>query len=381
MRIGIVTGEYPPMEGGVGAYTRILAEELSRLGQKVLIFSCIKAQSVNPDIPVVHTVRTWNLGSLLAVREWTKTNEIDIVNIQFQTAAYGMSPWIHFLPHVLGVPVVTTFHDLRFPYLFPKAGLMRKWIVRHLAQASAGVIVTNHEDDKQLTGNLKKCLIPIGSNILRPLAPYYEAATWRKRAGAEDGDILIAYFGLINRSKGLDTLLESLGILCAQGVPARLVIIGGSAGNSDPTNIEYVNTLKERILQQKLDRVVHWTGYLHEEAEVAAYLTASDVVALPFNDGASFRRGSLMAAVQYGCAIVSTTPTVEIPEFIHGENMLLVPANASLELVDALHEIYDSDDLRQTLQRGATALAKHFDWKSIAEKTINFFDSVYRAKT
>jgi glycosyltransferase involved in cell wall biosynthesis len=170
-------------------------------------------------------------------------------------------------------------------------------------------------------------------------------------------------------------------MLCAQGVPARLVIVGGSAGSSDPTNIGYVNTLRERILQHKLDRVVHWTGYLHEEAEVAAYLTACDVVALPFNDGASFRRGSLMAAIQYGCAIVSTIPTVKIPEFIHRENMILVPPNAPLELVDALHEIYDSHNLRQTLQRGATDLAKHFDWESIAKKTIMFFESVCRANS
>ena len=60
------------------------------------------------------------------------------MNIQYQTAAYGMSPFIHFLPDALRpIPVVTTFHDLRFPYLFPKAGRAAR-LDRHAARARVG---------------------------------------------------------------------------------------------------------------------------------------------------------------------------------------------------------------------------------------------------
>src|SRR5262249_24801174 len=149
-------------------------------------------------------------------RDWAAREKLDIINIQFQTAAFGMSPVVHFLPDVIrSIPVVTTFHDLRYPYLFPKAGGLRDWIVRHLAKASQGVIVTNHEDCEGLKGLKKVELIPIGSNILQSLPADFDPQCWREKAGAKPGEFLIAYFGLINRSKGLGTLLEALHTLKA----------------------------------------------------------------------------------------------------------------------------------------------------------------------
>jgi glycosyltransferase involved in cell wall biosynthesis len=381
MRIGIITGEYPPMQGGVGAYTQILAEELTRQGQPVAVLSRVGTVSAHPDIPLNNSIQSWNMNSLRAARKWAHEKRLDIVNVQFQTAAYGMSPWIHFLPHIMNIPVVTTFHDLRYPYLFPKAGWLRRWIVRHLAHASAGVIVTNHEDNAQIHNQPRKMLIPIGSNILKPLPSDFDVNKWRKQSGADDDDLLIAYFGLFNHSKGLDTLLDSLAALCAQGVPARLVMIGGGAGSSDPTNEDYMGSLKARITRHNLEQVVHWTGYLEDEACVGAYLTASDVVALPFTDGASYRRGSLMAAIQYGCAIVTSRPQVEIPTFKNGENMVLVAAGDSKDLERTLHEVYQSPELRQKLRTGAKQLAQHFEWGKIAQDTIAFFEQVREGAT
>jgi glycosyltransferase involved in cell wall biosynthesis len=139
MRIGIVTGEYPPMEGGVGAYTRILARTLAQQGHEVFVFSSSQAREDHPEITLTNSVAHWGPGSLRALHRWSRSVQPDVVSLQFETAAYGMSPWIHFLPDVLrGVPVVTTFHDLLFPYLFPKAGRLRDWIVMRLARASAG---------------------------------------------------------------------------------------------------------------------------------------------------------------------------------------------------------------------------------------------------
>ena len=113
-----------------------------------------------------------------------------------------------------------------------------------------------------------------------------------------------------------------------------------------------------------------------DEAAVGAYLTSSDVVALPFTDGASYRRGSLMAAIQYGCAIISTTPNVEIPAFKNGENMLLVPPSDKNALTAALDQVRTSADLRGQLQRGAFELRKQFNWSKITQETLDFFEQV-----
>ncbi|MBK9234160.1 MAG: hypothetical protein IPO15_25800 [Anaerolineae bacterium] len=60
-----------------------------------------------------------------------------VVLIQYQTAAFGLHPAVNLLPGWLRLRLgrrrprlITTFHDLKFPYLFPKAGPLRLAAVR-----------------------------------------------------------------------------------------------------------------------------------------------------------------------------------------------------------------------------------------------------------
>ena len=376
MRIGIVTGEYPPMQGGIGAYAQILAQNLKGQGAEVFIFTSAQATTPDQRIPVENTVSRWDLKGLRAINRWAQAKSIDILNLQFQTAAFSMSPWIHFLPHLATMPVVTTFHDLRFPYLFPKAGKLRNWIVMHLARQSAGVIVTNQEDEQRLAQIQPKVLIPIGSNIQHALPGRFDAQTWRTKAGATPGDYVIGYFGLFNQTKGLETLFTSVAALAQQNIPVRLVMIGGGLGSSDPTNANYLSHLKTLIQHLGIENRIHWTGYLDNDVEVGSYLAASDVITLPFTDGASYRRGSLMAAVQYGCAIITTRPTIPVPKFREGENMLLITPSDENALINALLKLWHAPDLRQRLQRGAEQLRQDFDWTNISHATLNFFEHI-----
>lgn len=368
------------MRGGVGAYTQILAREFVRQGQEIFIFSGQAAQNQDSGIHLTNYIPNWGIGSLRAIHQWAKDKRLDGVNLQFQTAAYGMSPWIHFLPDAIRpIPTVTTFHDLRFPYLFPKAGKLRKWIVIRLARHSTGVIVTNHEDAEKISTLPRVKLIPIGSNILTPLSPNFDPTPWRKKAGAREGDFLIAYFGLLNRNKGVEILLDSLRDLRTSGIPARLVMIGDTTGASDPTNTTYAAEIMNRIHLLKLEAVIQHTGFINDLA-VGSYLKASDAIVLPFLDGASYRRGSLMAAIQYGCAIITTSPQVHVSAFQNRGNMLFVPPGDTQALTIALRELYDSPELRLQLQSGAANLAANFDWSHIAADTIGFFQSVIGAR-
>lgn len=379
MRIGIVTGEYPPMQGGVGAYTAILAQALANAGHLVRICTPTATHRAPSDHSNVHIdtiITRWDCRALQQVRTWAQAQQLDIVNIEFQTAAFDMSPWIHFLPAVLRpIPVVTTFHDLRVPYLFPKAGKLRQWIVMQLAKSSAGVILTNHEDEQLLSNLPRRALIPIGSNIVKDLGSSFNKSMWRQQAHATESDFLIAYFGLANHTKGIDTLIAALSNLRSQGIPAKLAMIGSVAGSSDPTNRTYSEQLNANIDQSGMRPFIHQTGFI-DEHEVGAYLTAADVVALPFRDGASFRRGSLMAPIHYGCAIVTTTPAITIPEFQDRQNMLLVRADHVSELTEALRQVYESPELREQLKRGALRLKPLFDWDQIARQTIDLFKQV-----
>jgi glycosyltransferase involved in cell wall biosynthesis len=115
---------------------------------------------------------------------------------------------------------------------------------------------------------------------------------------------------------------------------------------------------------------VQWTGYLPKK-QVSAALLSADVVVLPYRDGISFRRGSLHAALVHGCAIISTTPDVPLPELREGENVLLVPANDPEAVCRAAAHLRSDPALREQIGQGAKRLAEQFTWEHIAERTVN----------
>ena len=174
--------------------------------------------------------------------------------------------------------------------------------------------------------------------------------------------------------------MRALARLRDSGTPLRLVLVGGGAGDSDPENITFGKRLDDLVRRLQLDDCLLRTGFLSNK-EVAAWLWSCDLAVLPYVDGASFRRGSLMAAIHHGCAILTTQPEVEIPEFVHGQNMWLVPASDDPALGRALKLLAESPAQRDTLRCGATRLAATFDWNAIVGATLGLFRNVVEQRS
>lgn len=375
MRVGFVTGEYPPHRGGVGDYTRQLAHHLADRGLDIQILTHRTARSTEETFQVHSQISHWGFKALLTTRRWAANLRLDLVHLQFQTAAFSMSPWVHFLPQVMRQPTFTTFHDVRAPYLFPKAGRLREASVRFLARNSSGVTVTGPGDRAALPDHRHICEIPVGSNILAPLPADYDRAVTRDRYGANADDFVIAHFGFAHESKGLTNLLIALASIRESGVPAQLWFIGALRGDSDPQNRAAQTKLGAQIETLGLSPFVHRSGYL-EEPQVRAALTAADLVVLPYRDGAAYHHGSLQAAIHAGCAIISTIPQNPAPLFQSEKNLRLVPPDDAPALTTAIHELFHHPNVRASLRAGARALAAEFSWDRIAARHEAFYREV-----
>lgn len=381
MRVGFIAGEYPPMQGGVGAFTREVAREMANTGHKVFVFTRTQVQIADEDgisiYPVVGDKWGWN--TIPRIKTWIAENQIEIINIQFQTAAFNMHPAIHWTPHwIKSVPVVVTFHDLRIPYLFPKAGPIRDRIVKKIARDADAVISTDREDEARLrqTWHIPNvCWIPIGSNVTTTPPPQYDRQAFRAQLGVGDQDLLISYFGFLNESKGGLVLVEALAYLVEQGIPAHLVMIGGRAGSSDPTNVRYGERVDALIDKHNLSNRVHWTGFVEDDM-VSANFLASDLTALPYLDGVSLRRGTLMAALAHGRAIITTHPETDAPE-LEDVVKTVPPANPDA-LAGAILSIWHDPKKREQLERAAKQTNDdHFTWSSITRQTIEYFNRLF----
>jgi glycosyltransferase involved in cell wall biosynthesis len=370
MKLGIITGEYPPLRGGVGAYTHIMAGEWQKRGHELFLFAPPQAQDARAHLTPY--AGKWGIGVVAPLRRWIATHKLDAVVLQSQMAMYNLSGVITALPSLVrNAPIVTTFHDLLPPYLFPKAGFLRGWAMRQLARTSAHAVVTNDEDLHALSGLPNVSLIPIGSNITaQSIAPEARQA-YRQRVG---GAFVVGHFGFLYPNRGVEVLLRALAVV-RRAHDVRLVMIGGREGG--PTNPAYVAELDALIATLGLSSAVHWTGYADDTA-VSAWLQSVDCLALPFLDGASTRRGSLMAAIEHACPIVTTQPRVPIRAFVDGETMRLVPIGDPDALADALSAWASAPDALMPYRQQVATLRQAFQWHNIAEAFEAVFAKVRR---
>jgi glycosyltransferase involved in cell wall biosynthesis len=256
-----------------------------------------------------------------------------------------------------------------------------------LARDADHVIATNDDDAATLLAAGVQppdhiTTIPIGSNIPVAPPPGYQRAAWRAGLGIRPDELVVAYFGLLSHSKGVDLLLDALHHLQEPGMPpTRLLLIGGAA--TAPQDRAYAASVHKQIDRLGLGKRVIVTGHI-EPATVSAHLLASDIVALPFRRGASLRSGSLLAALNHGAAVVTTStaaqrhtipaPTTARP--VDGEHLLLVPAEDSTALAAALRRLAADSALRERLGSEAQALAAHFSWEAIARRHAQVYRSL-----
>jgi glycosyltransferase involved in cell wall biosynthesis len=385
VKILLVTGEFPPMQGGVGDYTREIGLALDDLGCHVLVATSSDAGPQRP-LSVRPVIEKWDWKCWRPMLTLIAQERPDVVHIQYQAAAYSMHPAINFLPRRIGLlraprpRTVVTFHDLRVPYLFPKAGPARRWVVNELARQCDVAVTTNLEDSLDLEREVgsKPALIPIGSNIKPQLPAGYSRSEWRARWGASPDSTLIVFFGFINSRKGVDTLLHALSLLARDGQLAcepLLLFVGGQTGTSDPTNIEYLARIKTLIAELGLDNQVQWTGFIAAN-EVTACFQAADMCVLPFRDGVSFLHGTFHAALAHGVPVITTQPRIALPELISGSNVLLVAADDPGALAEAITRLASQPELRQAIGKGAFSLSQRFSWDEIAKDTLELYRAI-----
>ncbi len=375
MKIGLITGEYPPMQGGVGAFTQELAAALADLGHETHVITRVGCEEGAKNFDVHPVAPNWGWRSCGRVPKLARKLGLDVLNVQYQAAAYDLHPAINFLTRrTRRQCTVVTFHDLKVPYLFPKAGPLRNRAVTMLALHADAAIVTNRADELALNSRQvgRVARIPIGSNIALALPDNYDRQAWRSQLKLTASDILLGFFGFFNQRKGVETLVRALAILPRNH---HLLFIGGTVGSSDATNKAYAEHISALIAQLGLESRVHYTGYA-PASEVSAAFTASDLCALPFADGISFHHGTLMAALAHKRPIVSTAPSVNLPELVHGENVWLVPPQDYSALAAAVTTLASNPERRQHLAQGASKLAAQFKWSHIAARTAELFNKL-----
>lgn len=339
VRVALVAGAHPPRQCGAEDFTVNLAEAMKKDGLEVRVFGG-GGRSI---------LRTPDL------RREISGFRPHVVHLQYPTMGYGKS----LVPQALtafmsGTPLVTTLHE------FSTSHLLRKVADLPFALRSGALVFTNEHESRHFSSwfpwaRKKSLVIPIGSNV-----PFLSGSVVRD-------PLRVVYFGLIRPHKGLEEFLALASLARDSGRPYRFAIVGEVAARygSYPEDL--------RTSAEGLN--VEWRIGLSTE-EASRYLAGSRFSYAPFPDGASERRGSLLAVMGNG-AVVITTRGTQTPEGLSEAALFAESPSRALELLD---ELTTDADRADTLSSRARGYAARSSWTSISRAHIHLYERILGGK-
>jgi len=368
MRIGLLSGAYPPAVDGIGDYTHFLACELSSR-HDVSVFTGsrnfqepderVRVQSIfDPSFP--RTIR--NLARITAAEPG-----FDRFVVQYNPFGFGprgFNPWLPFaLFHLQKhMPVSIMFHETYVPSESVSQFAMRVWQIPQFISLcrAAGPLHTSCSRwlpaIRRASGR-EASILPVGSNIGRSRLSRRES---RERMGIGSKALVFGVFGSGHPSRLMDWIFEAVNSVAVRASETALVYIGADG----------------EMLRRGLDPKIRLVdcGLVTSDA-VGDHLISSDCMLAPFVDGLSTRRGSVVAAFQHGIPVVSTSSIWTDELLLNQEERLifLSPVHDGVEGYTSLTRKVASQlqypDSRQIALE--EYYGRHFSWPSISDKLVS----------
>lgn len=308
----LLTGEYPPAPGGVSDYTRLVAKGLAAAGDAVEIWAP-KYEGTSPEDHGVHV--NWlpsNYG-------WDSLRELERI---LQRSATPRRLIIQYVPHAFGFKgmnialvrwlmqakrkerIWAVFHEVCFPRFRGQPlkhtflATVQRWMARQVALAAQRRFVTTPQWSTLLHsfGHLagQTEWLPVPSNVAT-MAEHEQSREIRARMIQCDGYVL-GHFGTFGSS--IASLLTPI-LLAVLNYDTRRVFLllgRGAVEYVDRISSENPGVLSRLFAKENLN-----------SQDLANHLAACDLLLQPYPDGATARRGSLMAGVALGLPIVTST--------------------------------------------------------------------------
>ena len=334
MKIALISGSYPPDICGVADYTERLNE-------------CLQEAGINVS---VYTGKAWSLRNVMTVHHELSAMSADIYHMQYPATGYGWKLG----PQLLSLlrPMVLTIHECS------QGHVLRQLSLLFFTVRASKIIFTNDYERRyalRFAPWIKKrsTLVPIGNNI--PLA--------QTSGSMKISDKVITCFSLIRPNKGIEQVLE-MARLCKARANALSVRIVGTVL---PGNEGYY----ARIRDQARELPIEWCLGL-EGSALSSKLAETEVAYLPFVDGASERRSSLIAMLANGAAVITTRGPHTPPDL--GDAVVF--ADSPEKAVSLAESMFTHDDSRARLQVAAVKHASRYSWTAIGCKHLVLYEQL-----
>lgn len=358
----LVTGEYPPTMGGVADYTRSVASGLTDAGDRVHVWCPGRDGAAEEAGVIVHReAGSWSSADLARLRpSIAAAGPGGTVLVQWVPHAFGhrslnvaFCRWIWRLGRS-GLPVEVMIHE---PFLSFREGSWRqdgaavvhRAMIVLLLRAARRVWISIPAWEGRvrpwlLGRDVPMTWLPVPSNVGVSVDVGRTQAIRARYLG--DGRHLLGHFGTYGRATAAP-LEASLRRLLRKEPTLGVLLVGRDSERGRDALLGDLPDAQARV---------HASGAL-ESDELSCHLQACDLLLQPYIDGASSRRGTLMAGLAHGLPLVTTLGRLSegFWETENGRSIVAVPVGDEARLAEAVSSLLADDQQRRRLGPEARA--------------------------
>ena len=369
-------GDYLPRRCGIATFTTDICRAVGARYPETTCFAVpvndqVEGYAYPPEVRF--EIEETEVDSYQRAANYLNLNDVELVSVQHEFGIYGGPAGSHLLALLrrLRMPAVITLHTvLREP------NDDQRRVMKELNELAARFVVMTERGAQFLRetygmDDQKIVVIPHGI----PDTPFVDPNYYKDKFEM-DGKKVILTFGLLSPNKGIEVMIDALPRVVAKYPEVQYMVLGATHPHLIKKDGEtYRLSLQRRAEANGVKKHVVFYNQFVEHEQLMEFIGAADLYVTPYLNEAQITSGTLAYSFGAGKAVIST-PYWHAQELLADDRGRLVPFNDSNAMADAILDLLDHENRRNTIRRNAYKLGREMIWPRVAERYMDVFREV-----